>query len=97
MTKPVTPKQVKNLLKPKNKRAHLKKLVARRINRELKKGLSLIKVPNCIDKSLAVEIAEEFRKEGWTVTITDCRIRVGRWRTHSQNGCNVAWKYEVKP
>lgn len=97
MTKPVTPKQIKSILKPKNKRGHLKKLVVRRINRELKKGLSNISIPNCIDQMLATEIADGFRRAGWTVKLTDHRIRVGRFRCYSQNGCNVAWKYEVMP
>lgn len=94
MTKPISPKQAKAASHPDDKRAHLKKLVVRRLNRELKKGLRSVTVENCIDAELAQEIAEEFRVQGWGVEAEDHRIRVGRFRSFSQNGCNVAWRYK---
>lgn len=71
MTQPISPKQAKAASHPDNKRAHLKKLVVRRLNRELKKGLRCVKVPNDIPADLAEEIVEEFRAEGWAVALHD--------------------------
>ena len=93
MTKPITPKQADEAARPADKRAHLKKVVTRRLNRELKKDLRSVAVPNCIDAKLAQEIAEEFRVQGWRVEVTDHRVRIGRFRTYSQNGSNIAWRY----
>lgn len=71
MAKPITPKQVQEAIRPADKRAHLKKLVVQRLNRELKKGLKFVKVPNDIPADLAEEIANEFRNQGWAVTLRD--------------------------
>ena len=84
MPKPVSPQQVQSHIKPKDRRKHLKTLVQRKLNRELKKGLKSIKVPNHIDPDLAEELAEEYRAQGWTVTIEDHR--------HTMIG-DIAWRY----
>ena len=97
MTKPITPQQAKEASNPADKRAHLKKLVVRRINRTLKKGLRFVKVPNDIADDLANEIAEEFRAQGWTVVLRDLREHITTDAGNNYrmpNGCGQCWRYD---
>lgn len=97
MTKPITPQQAKEAASPVNKRAHLKKLVTRRLNRELKKGLRHVKVPNDIAPALAGEIADEFRALGWTVVLRDLHNDIvsdagNHYRMPGVGG--MCWRYD---
>lgn len=85
MTKPISPRQArKPRLGSPEHRDHLKKIVMRRLNRELKKGSWRIKIPNHIKPDLADEIANDFRAQGWAVVTEDHR--------HTMIG-DIAWRF----
>lgn len=87
MPKPISPHQARSAAQSPDKREHLKKLVTSRLNRELKKGLRSVKVPNHIDLDLAKEIVEDYEDMGWKVGIEDHR--------HTLIG-DIAWRYTFR-
>lgn len=78
--KPISPRKAKQIrIGTPEHRVHLKILVVKRLNRELKKGSRAILVENHIDESLASEIASEYENEGWTVHLKDHTKDYTKW------------------
>jgi hypothetical protein len=78
--KAISPKQAKRIVRgtPEH-REHLKKIVVRRLNRELKKGVRLVRVENHIADDLADEIVKGYEAQGWEVIANDHRETGSKW------------------